>query len=107
MSCFFLNKIRWETPSLTCHRWEKLKLVRVYTKPKGKMPDYTSPVVLRSTKCTVEDFVSGKPSCSTPQQATNSDVVQRHPSDYCRTVQGCHRVRQVSQAPAAARWSVP
>ena len=39
-------------------RWEKLKLVRVYTKPKGKMPDYSAPVVLRSTKCTVEDFVS-------------------------------------------------
>ena len=41
-------------------RWEKLNLVRVYTKPKGKMPDYSSPVVLRSTKCTVEDFVSAK-----------------------------------------------
>lgn len=33
-------------------------MVRVYTKPKGKMPDYSSPVVLRSTRCTVEDFVS-------------------------------------------------
>lgn len=40
-------------------RWEKLKLVRVYTKPKGKMPDYSAPVVLRSTRCTVEDFVGG------------------------------------------------
>jgi uncharacterized protein len=38
--------------------WDKLNLVRVYTKPKGKMPDYTAPVVLRSTACTVEDFVS-------------------------------------------------
>ncbi|KUI65060.1 Ribosome-interacting GTPase 1 [Cytospora mali] len=37
-------------------RWEKLQLVRVYTKPKGKMPDYSAPVVLRSTRCTVEDF---------------------------------------------------
>ena len=44
---------------LTVTRWEKLNLVRVYTKPKGKLPDYTQPVVLRSTKCTVEDFVSG------------------------------------------------
>ena len=41
----------------TC-RWEKLNLVRVYTKPKGKMPDYSSPVVLRANKCTIEDFVS-------------------------------------------------
>lgn len=44
------------------YRWEKLKLVRVYTKPKGKMPDYDAPVVLRSTRCTVEDFVSLRPS---------------------------------------------
>ena len=42
------------------YRWEKLNLVRVYTKPKGKMPDYSSPVVLRSNKCTVEDFVSAR-----------------------------------------------
>ncbi len=42
-------------------RWDKLNLVRVYTKPKGKMPDYSSPVVLRSSKCTVEDFVSLDP----------------------------------------------
>lgn len=43
---------------LTSRRWEKLNLVRVYTKPKGKMPDYSAPVVLRANKCTVEDFVS-------------------------------------------------
>lgn len=36
--------------------WEKLNLVRVYTKPKGKLPDYTSPVVLRQNRSTVEDF---------------------------------------------------
>lgn len=38
--------------------WEKLSLKRVYTKPKGKQPDYSAPVVLRANKCTVEDFVS-------------------------------------------------
>jgi len=36
--------------------WEKLDLVRVYTKPKGKQPDYTAPVVLKRAHCTVEDF---------------------------------------------------
>ncbi|KAI5476395.1 GTP binding protein [Pseudohyphozyma bogoriensis] len=36
--------------------WEKLDLVRVYTKPKGKQPDYTAPVVLRRSKSSVEDF---------------------------------------------------
>ncbi|WRT64270.1 uncharacterized protein IL334_001201 [Kwoniella shivajii] len=36
--------------------WEKLNLVRVYTKPRGQQPDYSSPVVLRRGRCTVEDF---------------------------------------------------
>ncbi|WVQ62065.1 uncharacterized protein L199_000200 [Kwoniella botswanensis] len=36
--------------------WDKLNLVRVYTKPRGQQPDYSSPVVLRRGKCTVEDF---------------------------------------------------
>ena len=36
--------------------WERLDLVRVYTKPRGQVPDYSSPVVLRRSKCTVEDF---------------------------------------------------
>ncbi|KAJ4409438.1 GTP-binding protein rbg1 [Gnomoniopsis sp. IMI 355080] len=48
----------WNIDELLEAMWEKLKLVRVYTKPKGKMPDYDAPVVLRSTRCTVEDFVS-------------------------------------------------
>ena len=36
--------------------WKKLDLVRVYTKPRGAPPDYSSPVVLRRGKSTVEDF---------------------------------------------------
>lgn len=48
-------------------RWDKLKLVRVYTKPHGKMPDYSAPVVLRSTRCTVEDFVSSRNSHKFPE----------------------------------------
>ena len=36
--------------------WDKLALVRVYTKPKGKAPDYTEPVVLRTGKSTVGHF---------------------------------------------------
>ncbi|KAK4048029.1 GTP-binding protein rbg1 [Microbotryomycetes sp. JL201] len=36
--------------------WEKLDLVRVYTKPKGKQPDYTAPVVLKRGRSTIEDF---------------------------------------------------
>ncbi|ORY92849.1 P-loop containing nucleoside triphosphate hydrolase protein [Leucosporidium creatinivorum] len=36
--------------------WDRLDLVRIYTKPKGKQPDYTAPVVLKRARCTVEDF---------------------------------------------------
>jgi len=28
----------------------------VYTKPKGKLPDFNDPVVMQRNKCTVEDF---------------------------------------------------
>lgn len=33
-----------------------MDLKRIYTKPKGQAPDYTSPVVLKANACTVEDF---------------------------------------------------
>ncbi|KAL3461526.1 P-loop containing nucleoside triphosphate hydrolase protein [Aspergillus heterothallicus] len=46
----------WNIDELLEMMWEKLNLRRIYTKPKGKAPDYTAPVVLRSTACTIEDF---------------------------------------------------
>lgn len=48
----------WNIDELMEAMWEKLSLKRVYTKPKGRAPDYSAPVVLRATRCTVEDFVS-------------------------------------------------
>lgn len=48
----------WNLDELMEAMWEKLALRRVYTKPKGKAPDYSAPVVLRANKSTVEDFVS-------------------------------------------------
>ncbi|KAF2323612.1 hypothetical protein GH714_036318 [Hevea brasiliensis] len=38
--------------------WEEMGLVRVYTKPQGKQPDFTDPVVLSADRggCSVEDF---------------------------------------------------
>lgn len=56
-ACPISSEHGWNIDELLELMWERLKLVRVYTKPKGKMPDYTAPVVLRSTACTVEDFV--------------------------------------------------
>lgn len=46
----------WNLDDLLEMMWEKLSLVRVYTKPKGKLPDFSEPVVLRNDRCTVEDF---------------------------------------------------
>ena len=57
-ACPISSEHGWNVDELLEQMWENLNLVRVYTKPKGKMPDYTAPVVLRSTACTVEDFVS-------------------------------------------------
>uniref|UniRef100_A0AC34FI17 Developmentally regulated GTP binding protein 1 n=1 Tax=Panagrolaimus sp. ES5 TaxID=591445 RepID=A0AC34FI17_9BILA len=47
---------KWNFDELLEKMWEYLDLVRVYTKPKGQMPDYSSPIVLSREKCTVEDF---------------------------------------------------
>lgn len=47
---------QWNLDELLEKMWEKLNLVRVYTKPKGKEPDYNEPVVLRQGRSSVEDF---------------------------------------------------
>merc|ERR1712112_703699 len=47
---------KWNYDSLLEKMWEHLALVRIYTKPKGQLPDYSSPVVLNSSRCSVEDF---------------------------------------------------
>lgn len=61
-----LDKLPHYCPVCAYHEWnltglvemifEYLKLVRIYTKPKGKLPDWTDPVVLPATRSTVEDF---------------------------------------------------
>jgi uncharacterized protein len=57
-ACPISSEHGWNVDELLELMWEKLNLCRVYTKPKGRPPDYSAPVVLRSTACTVEDFVS-------------------------------------------------
>uniref|UniRef100_A0A3B5L889 Developmentally regulated GTP binding protein 1 n=1 Tax=Xiphophorus couchianus TaxID=32473 RepID=A0A3B5L889_9TELE len=47
---------RWNFDDLLEKMWDYLKLVRIYTKPKGQLPDYTSPVVLPDGRTSVEDF---------------------------------------------------
>lgn len=47
---------KWNFDDLLEKMWEYLNLTRIYTKPKGQLPDYNAPVVLKSGNTTVEDF---------------------------------------------------
>ena len=46
----------WNIDELKERIWEKLDFVRVYTKPKGQLPDYEAPVILSSKRRSVADF---------------------------------------------------
>jgi ribosome-interacting GTPase 1 len=59
-ACPISSEHGWNVDELMEQMWDKLNLCRVYTKPKGKAPDYTAPVVLRANARTVEDFVCSK-----------------------------------------------
>jgi len=47
--------LEWNLDALLEKMWAYLDLIRVYTKPKGEIPDYNAPVVMRRDP-TVEDF---------------------------------------------------
>jgi len=46
----------WNVDGLVEKMWEYLNLIRVYTKPKGQVPDYQAPVVLPQVHRKVSDF---------------------------------------------------
>lgn len=46
----------WNFDSLLRRIWDDLDLVRIYPKPKGEAIDYSEPVILRSSRRSVEDF---------------------------------------------------
>ncbi|EKX54676.1 hypothetical protein GUITHDRAFT_156794 [Guillardia theta CCMP2712] len=46
----------WNIDVLKNKIWEYMHLTRIYTKPKGDMPDFTQPVILRNYKTSVKDF---------------------------------------------------
>ncbi|KAG7007556.1 ribosome-interacting GTpase 1 [Physcia stellaris] len=51
-ACPISSEHGWNVDELLEQMWEKLNLRRIYTKPKGKTPDYSTPVVLRKNACT-------------------------------------------------------
>lgn len=48
--------LEWNLDQLLETCWEYLDLTRIYTKPKGQIPDYNAPIVMKSSNSTVEDF---------------------------------------------------
>lgn len=47
---------KWNFDDLLETMWNALSLTRIYTKPKGQLPDYTSPIILSKGRLTIEDF---------------------------------------------------
>lgn len=47
---------KWNLDDLLEKMWQYLDLTRIYTKPKGQLPDYSSPIVLHASKKRIEDF---------------------------------------------------
>uniref|UniRef100_A0AC35TJ10 OBG-type G domain-containing protein n=1 Tax=Rhabditophanes sp. KR3021 TaxID=114890 RepID=A0AC35TJ10_9BILA len=47
---------KWNFDELLAMIWEYLNLIRVYTKPKGQLPDLENPVILSAEKVTIEKF---------------------------------------------------
>jgi small GTP-binding protein len=87
-ACPISSEHGWNIDELLEMMWEKLNLRRVYTKPKGKAPDYTSPVVLRANACTVEDFV-----CTLILTLlTNSVILSTSRSSNCSVLPSCMEV---------------
>ncbi|KAJ0404116.1 hypothetical protein ATCC90586_007372 [Pythium insidiosum] len=47
---------QWNFDELLEGIWDYCKMMRIYTKPRGQMPDYNAPVILHADRPTVEDF---------------------------------------------------
>lgn len=48
-------KDEWNLDDLMEKVWEYLDLIRIYTKPKGQIPDYEAPVIIKSG-ASIKDF---------------------------------------------------
>lgn len=57
----------WNFDELLEKMWEYLNLTRVYTKPKGQLPDYEQPVVLTKGTVSIEDFCNAIHKAILPQ----------------------------------------
>lgn len=47
---------KWNLEELMEEVWNRTNMLRVYTKPKGEIPDYEEPVILHAENPTIEEF---------------------------------------------------
>lgn len=47
--------------------WDYCNMIRIYTKPKGQIPDYNEPVILHDTNPSLEQF------CNRIHKVSNGD----------------------------------
>lgn len=48
--------LQWNLDDLLEKMWDYLNMLRIYTKPPGQVPDYTSPIIIQNDKPTIEKF---------------------------------------------------
>jgi len=46
----------WNIDELLERMWQKLEFIRIYTQPRGQLPDYNAPVILSTRIRSVEGF---------------------------------------------------
>ena len=58
LPCYFLSAAHqgWGMEELLEEVWAKAEMIRIYTKPKGQIPDYGAPVVLHAESPSIEYF---------------------------------------------------
>jgi small GTP-binding protein len=52
------GKDEWNLDGLMEMIWKELKMIRIYPKPKGQIPDFNEPVILPKNHCTILDFAN-------------------------------------------------
>merc|ERR1711959_550443 len=48
--------LEWNLDGLIETAWKSMNLLRIYTKPKGQIPDYNEPVIMPAKRKKIEDF---------------------------------------------------
>ena len=72
----------WGVDELLEKIWQYVGMVRIYTKPRGQIPDYNSPVILHEDARSIEDF------CDKIHKAMAKQLKVRRPAERGGTGRG-------------------